>query len=63
MSSTEELSGNPWDDLYFTPDHPDADRWRAEIAAELAAGFPDEPQGTPDNSHFSAWSTDKTITN
>ncbi len=49
MSSNVDISGNPWDDLYFTPDHPAADRWRAEIAAEMAAGYPDRadnPKGT-----------------
>ncbi|MEU7591425.1 hypothetical protein AB0A95_34680 [Micromonospora sp. NPDC049230] len=43
MSSDVDLSGNRWDDLYFTPDHPDADRWHAEIVAEMAAGYPDDP--------------------
>lgn len=42
MSSHAELSGNRWDDLYFAPDHPDADTWRAEIADEMAGGYPDD---------------------
>ncbi|MCG5464321.1 hypothetical protein MED01_002487 [Micromonospora sp. MED01] len=43
VSSDIELSGSPWDDLYFTPEHPDADVWRDEIAAEMAAGYPEPP--------------------